>query len=190
MKQDEHAQKEIEALLIRVREGEEDAFSLLCDRFSPMLSSLLSQFSGGSAYEAEQAQEARIALYRAALTYASADGAVTFGLYARVCVRNALVSFLRAHHKNADAYSLDELGAGFWRDEKSPLDTLITAEAVADIYRRAKTVLFRSSVSLLSLAKVRRKEKSQSLSTQLTTLRNTSTKSAIKANIKRATICS
>ena len=141
MKQDEHARKEIEALLAMVRNGDEDAFSALCDRFSPMLDALLSQFSCGIAYEAEQAQEARIALYRAALTYASADGAVTFGLYARICVRNALISFLRAHHKAADACSLDELGAGFWRDDNSPLDALITAEAAADIYRRAKTVL-------------------------------------------------
>ncbi len=141
MKQGGNAQAEIEVLLKRFRDGADDAFSELCERFSPMLGVLVSRFSDGGAYEAELAQEARIALYRAAMTYASADGAVTFGLYARVCVRNALLSCLRSHSKDADLYSLDELDGVFLPEDEEPLESLITAETVADIYRKARTVL-------------------------------------------------
>ncbi len=142
MKQSDKAQQEIEKILAEVRSGSDEAFSLLCERFSPMMGALLSRFSrnGSAMADAEFVQEARIALYRAAHTYVP-DGEVTFGLYARVCVRNALISCLRAQSKEPDLYSLDGLEDIFLSNGQEPVETLITAETVKEIYRKASAVL-------------------------------------------------
>ncbi len=143
MKQSTKTQEDIAHILAEVRSGSDEAFCLLCDRFSPMMRALLSRFSqnGNVAGESELAQEARIALYRAASTYASESGEVTFGLYARICVRNALISCLRAQSKEVDLYSLDGLEDVFLSSREEPIESLITAETVADIFRKANLVL-------------------------------------------------
>jgi len=134
----------IKALLERVRQGDGDeAFSSLCDHFAPMLGALVSRFSDGAceADRAELAQEARIAFFRAAKSYASEDGAVTFGLYARVCVRNALVSFCRARSKQPPLCSIDELDEVLLPHNEEPLGALIEAESLKAMYRKIESVL-------------------------------------------------
>ena len=49
---------------------------------------------GGGARE-ELLQEAESALLKAALTYDKTQTAVSFGLYAKICIRNALISYRR-----------------------------------------------------------------------------------------------
>ena len=44
-------------------------------------------------------QEAVMALYKAAMTFDLDQEKVTFGLYAKICIRNALVSVLRSENK-------------------------------------------------------------------------------------------
>jgi RNA polymerase sporulation-specific sigma factor len=94
------------ALLERVREGDELAFEQLNEKYrtvveSATASAVRSMERSGSSAGAESAedlkQEASLALYRAAKSYdPEGDGkAVTFGLYAKICVKNALISELR-----------------------------------------------------------------------------------------------
>lgn len=136
---------EVDILLERVRKGEEasDAFSQLCDRFSPMLVSMVNRFSGGAceADFAELAQEARFALFRAAQSYDLKNGAVTFGLYARVCIRNALVSYCRKSSRNLPVCSIDELDEVLLPQNEEPLGALIAAERLDAMYRKVGEVL-------------------------------------------------
>ena len=87
-------------------------------------------------------QEARYALYRAALSYR--EGGVTFGLYAKICVRNALVAGSRRSRweersclLDDSALDVDAIGEG----SGDVLDALIHAEALEALWRRAARLL-------------------------------------------------
>lgn len=87
-------------LILEFRDGNEKAYDDLSAQYSPMITSMASKYFAmcaemdGADYQ-DMFQEASIAFYRSALTYDMDNTSVSFGLYARICVRNALVSALR-----------------------------------------------------------------------------------------------
>ena len=74
-------------------------FTVISKQYHPLLVSMTGIFlERGRSYNLDRDeifQEAQIALYNAHCTYNSKQTDVTFGLYAKVCVRNRLVSMLR-----------------------------------------------------------------------------------------------
>lgn len=88
-------------IIIGVKEGDEVAFSELCDDFTPLMRSQVSKFFGNrnSEYD-DRLQDAAMALYDAALSFDMSQEKVTFGLYAKICIRNRLVSIKRKEKKN------------------------------------------------------------------------------------------
>ena len=126
-------QKELLSLLMRIRGEDNEAFALLSAQFCGMTEGLVRTFSVGlcEADGRELAQEARLALYRAACTYQD-SASVTFGLYARICVRNALISFLR-RRKVPEGVSFCDLDELLPSDEQGPLDSLVEAERLAEL---------------------------------------------------------
>jgi RNA polymerase sporulation-specific sigma factor len=143
MKQNGKETIEAQALLESARLGSDDAFAALCERYTPMLSKLVDRFSLDlcEADVSELKQEARIAFFRAVGSYALENGAVTFGLYARVCVRNALVSHYRARKRQIPVCSFDELDEVLLSNSEEPSEPLIAAEAAEGIYRKIGAVL-------------------------------------------------
>lgn len=103
-------------LISRLKNGDAFAFEEINEKYRTVIEStsasvLRSMERAGISVGAETLddlrQEARLALYRAALSYdPDGDGkAVTFGLYAKICARNALLSMLRrmsAEKRRAD----------------------------------------------------------------------------------------
>ena len=92
-------------LLASVRNGDEQAFRVLAERYSGLTESAVRRFApsfsgteGDAAWgEDDLRQCAVLALYRAAVTY-DPEGKgkeVRFGLYAKICVNNALISEVR-----------------------------------------------------------------------------------------------
>ena len=104
--------------LLRIIRGEtreqqrSDAFAALCARFRPLTEHMVAKYgqSAGGAVSSfdrqELEEEACIALYRAALFYHAGTHA-TFGYFARVCIRNRLVSFLRKQKHEEQMLSFD-----------------------------------------------------------------------------------
>ncbi len=136
-------EKVTQELLEGVRRGDDAAFAALCDQFSVLLDGAVRRFSEGlcEADKAEVAQEARIAFFRAAATYRFSKE-ITFGLYARVCVRNALITRYRKETKKAVLCSFDDhidTLLPFSVDE--PFAALSAEESVKNMYRRIATVL-------------------------------------------------
>ncbi len=92
---------EINSLITRVLDGDEAAFSLICEEYEPLVRSMARRYAHMSDLADEEqlvedfCQDATLALYRAVTTYKLKNGEVSFGLYAKVCIRNALVSELR-----------------------------------------------------------------------------------------------
>ena len=90
---------DVRELIVRIRDGDDDAFTELCSDYAKLIASSARSYSQrGEQYgalEDDFRQEASMALYRAALRYDLGQSEVTFGLYAKTCIRNALISQLR-----------------------------------------------------------------------------------------------
>ena len=106
---EKHLSTEILSLVERVKSEDESAFAELCSMYEPLIRSMSSAFcgmteqtDGAHGYE-DFSQEAILALYRAAKTYEHGGGEVSFGLYAKICIRNALVSVTRRLAKKPKA---------------------------------------------------------------------------------------
>lgn len=143
---------ELYELIAAVRRGDDDAFTRLCDRYSALIGSSVSRYSRmGAEYgdlRDDFSQEATVALYRAAMSFDLSQSAVTFGLFAKTCIRNSLVSQLR------------KLGA---RPQKSRRDvgepdedvenTVISGEMRSLFLRRVEGVLspFEAKVLIMSM---------------------------------------
>ena len=94
--------EELNALLRAAAKGDQNAFTRLTELYDPLIRSMSARFaSSASAGEdvvlsvQDLEQESRLALYRAAVSFDPEQKNVSFGLYAKICIRNALVSALR-----------------------------------------------------------------------------------------------
>ena len=87
----------VSSLIAAVKNGDKVAFEQLLESYEPLIgaecSGVLSKFPDFSDEEEEMRQEGRLALYNAAMAYE--EGQVTFGLYAKICIHNRLISYLR-----------------------------------------------------------------------------------------------
>ena len=88
----------MQALILRIRGGEEIAFRELMEIYTPLVQAEVARNSGdlGSFDRDDLLQAAWLALYRAALSFDLDQSEVSFGLYAKVCISNALSTQLRA----------------------------------------------------------------------------------------------
>lgn len=84
--------------LAAIKNGDKAAFEELLGSYEPLIlaetARTLSGFEEFSGEAEEMRQEGRLALYDAAMGYRE-NTEVTFGLYAKVCIHNRLVSYLR-----------------------------------------------------------------------------------------------
>lgn len=79
--------------------GDETAFAELCRAYAPLIDAMTTKY-GRSLEEAGEGredlrQEASVAFYRALVTFDVEQSGVSFGLYAKICIRNRMVSLLR-----------------------------------------------------------------------------------------------
>ncbi len=135
----------------------DDACAELMRRYAPMINSAvadamskISAFSsenqsGAGADEDELRQEAAIKLYRAAMTYNGKSDEVSFGLYAKICVRRRLSSIVS--RKCGEEIMLridDEDGAAEFARDDDPSAALIEKEREGELdeqIRRAMSPL-------------------------------------------------
>lgn len=88
-------------IIEHLQAGDESAFDQIREQYAALL---LSMVSGAMSKEADAEfedlmQEATLALYHAAMKFDLDQTEVTFGLYAKICIRNRLVSALRKHRR-------------------------------------------------------------------------------------------
>ena len=104
--------KELEA----VKNGDKKAFDGLYERFLPLIKKETAAAVNRSAelkeHYDEIGQEALMALYNAAVSYSDGKN-VTFGLYAKICIHNRIVSYVRkvmAQKRRAEKISSASVG--------------------------------------------------------------------------------
>ena len=94
-------------LIVLCREHDDDAFDELVHRYTPLMRKIVTNI-GPSPYEySELFSEACVALHVAAQRYDIEQSEVTFGLFARICIRNRLIDLLRISDSDRMVSDLD-----------------------------------------------------------------------------------
>ncbi len=82
--------------------GDQTAFHEIVKAFEPLIVSIIKKYDiRNSDYDEDDLrQEATIALFGAVRTYNCSDYSITFGLYAKICINNRIISHLRKIKNN------------------------------------------------------------------------------------------
>lgn len=152
--------RDVKELLLRIRQGSETEFTALAEQYAPLLDSMAGKYAAALGEDEKESifpdfrQEAGLALYRASLTYDLEQTDVSFGLYAKVCVRNALVSSLRSMKKerrtNGKAFAR-KLHEGKTAVSRDPLSRMISREETEILRGRMEAVLSRYEKRVFAL---------------------------------------
>lgn len=111
----------VRQLIVKVRQGSDFAFSELLSLYEPLFVSMISKYS--SEYDASDDkddvhQDLRLAFYNAVLKYDIEQTSVDFGLYAKVCLKNALVSRFRSRGgKGVEILPIDDIAGLYSNDD-------------------------------------------------------------------------
>ncbi|MBQ8339161.1 MAG: sigma-70 family RNA polymerase sigma factor [Clostridia bacterium] len=130
-----------ENLIRRVREGEQQAFGELLTAYEPLVGAEVARAAAGvSPADVEDLRQvALLALYRAAMGYDLSQTEVEFGLYAKICIGNALSSQLRLVRRRTAEISLP---AEYFVDGgEDPASRIMEEEAAALLHARIRGVL-------------------------------------------------
>ena len=96
---EKQSNRDVRKLILAVRGGDQSAFDALLDQYRPLIDASVARFSSDesfSLYCEDLKQEASVVFYNSILAYDLEQNEVEFGLFAKICIYNALVSFLRA----------------------------------------------------------------------------------------------
>ena len=100
-----------------IQSGDESAFEAIREQYAALLLSTVSKMMPGlpDAEFEDLMQEATLALYHAALRFKPDQEKVTFGLYAKICVRNRLISAIRKLRRASAAFPSKSTASGLKR---------------------------------------------------------------------------
>lgn len=125
-------------LISKAAGGDEKSFSDLAERYRPLLEGMSKKYAGmsnnGKSFEEDFFQEATLAFYSAVCSYTESDK-VTFGLYAKICVRNRLVSYLRSVSVKGKKHLSEKAGYA------DPIGRLVEKEDVKEIENKIQSRL-------------------------------------------------
>ncbi len=129
---------DIRALILRVRNNDQEAFGLLLERYKPLIEASVNRFSADEAfatYRDDLRQEASVVFYNSILAYDLEQSEVEFGLFAKVCIHNALVSQLRSLKKHSAEMVMEPSeNISFVQVSDDPLTKILEQERLKSIY--------------------------------------------------------
>ena len=129
--------REVRALIERVRHEDESAFGELLSLYEPLIRSAIAKHTpeGISRQDKEDwRQEALLFFYNAIMTYNLEQERVEFGLYAKICITNGLISHLRAFRRQSSSEILPYTGDESPEVENAPDTFIIEEESVKQLY--------------------------------------------------------
>ena len=139
---------EISELIRLCRAHDDSAFDELVRRYTPMIRKVIASFSGVGVDFSELFSEGCVALHIAANRYELDQNEVTFGLYARICVRNRIVDFLRT---SDNLPKVSELDIEQLSDEGSLERSIVERETFEQAMKSARELLSDYEYSVLLL---------------------------------------
>ena len=127
---------DVSALIKAVRDGDQTAFEQILDQYKPLIDSAIARFSKDEfsrSHLDDLRQEATIVFYNAILHYDLESDGVEFGLYAKICVNNAIISELRRLRKTKSEQFSSDLEASISESVDEPSDRIIERESLQRI---------------------------------------------------------
>ena len=145
----------MQKLLDDVKNGVPLSFDAVYALYTPLINSITEKYrikySLSDNDLDEMRQEAAIALYDAALSFTS-DRGVSFGLYAKICIKNRLTSLLFRHGKSIKAEYIDEENEqSAAQEELTPEEIIINRESFAEMKKQIELSLTELERSVFDL---------------------------------------
>ncbi len=172
---------DIETLLINAKNGEKLSFEAIYRLYLPLIESTAFSFckrcSLAEADVGDLRQEAAIALYNAVFSYSPNKG-VSFGQYAKVCIHNRIISYIRYFHDfhgNLVVESPDDSEINVEEiDFDTPEQLVIDKESLCNLNRRIDETLtdFERSVFALYVGNMSYSDMAKELSKPLKSIDN------------------
>ena len=135
-------------LIVQAREGSQVAFNELLRIYEPLFRSLLTKpdIEELNAQDIEDLrQELTVIFYHSILSYEVEQSEVRFGLYAKICMTNALITQLRKLRKRKTSISLDgdddEILSEMLGKTQSPSDEVVSRETMETLNKKIESVL-------------------------------------------------
>lgn len=130
--------RKVSGLIAQVRTANfvdrQTAFEELLQRYEPLIQSLVRKFSEDALvqrFREDLRQEATVAFYHAILVYDTEQTEVDFGLYAKICISNALISQQRKLKRRAMEPLTDtERDNFFVHETEDPSESILEQERV------------------------------------------------------------
>ena len=135
-------------LIDRIKGGSQSAFAEVAERYEPLIESMVAKYSASGIEADDLRQEALTALFVAAVSYKCHDE-VSFGLYAKVCIRNRIVSALRKNAGRRDGVQDD--GSDVPSEESNPEREYIDRESYENLLEVIDEALTPSARSVFYL---------------------------------------
>lgn len=140
-----HSESDREELYALIRavstensESRQSSFEELLRRYEPLLTSLVAKFLEDPAsvsLREDLYQEATVAFYHSILAYDTDQKEVEFGLYAKICISNALVSQLRKwKNRPCEPLAESEQEHFFIHESEDPSESILEQERVQALY--------------------------------------------------------
>ena len=129
---------DVKDLIQNVRNGDQAAFVTLLERYRPLIDASVHRFSYDEAYalyREDLRQEASVVFYNSILAYDLDQNEVEFGLFAKICIQNALVSQLRTLKKRS-AETLEKTPENLFISQttEDPSVRLLEQERIKSLY--------------------------------------------------------
>ena len=136
--QNDLKQADVSQLIHRAKGGDGEAFEALLERYTPLINASVTrclQNDQYASYVEDFKQEATLMFYNSIMTYDTEQQDVEFGLYARICISNALVSQLRVLKKRkAEKLSETSDDGLFVNGEEDPSLRVLEQESLKTLY--------------------------------------------------------
>ncbi len=141
----------IETLIENVKNAKPLSFDVIYELYKPLIESIAKSYALPPFDMDDIKQEAMIALYNAAIAYDPSKN-VTFGAYAKVCIRNRITSYLRCFQENALVQSIEEIERDIDEpDFDTPEQIVISKESLCSLNRRIDAALTDFEKSVFTL---------------------------------------
>ena len=138
----------IKQLVVQVRKGNQGAFAELLKLFEPLFASLLATADTGDFNRQDiedLRQELTLVFFHSILSYDLEQNEVQFGLYSKICMRNALITQLRKLQKRKTPLPFDEdeedTMSRFLGTAESPSVELTSRETVETMNKKIEETL-------------------------------------------------
>lgn len=133
--------EQVKELILKAQAGDDSAFAALKDIYRPLIDASSKRFTSDAMTEQDGEdlyQEALVHFCNSVCSYNCDSDGVEFGLYAKICIENGLVSFVRVYNRQnrLRAVSLEERADPIFIDGGDVLSSIVERERTAMLVRQ------------------------------------------------------